>query len=61
MYIEPSEMSEPEKLKFTIEVLEFTSKHLLMQLMFENPSYVSIMLEKDVLVFDLNDFRDQDG
>ena len=32
-----------------------------MQLIFENPSYLSVMSEKDVLVIDLNDFRDQDG
>ena len=30
MYIEPSESSDPEKLKFTIEVLEFSSSHLSM-------------------------------
>ena len=58
MYIEPSEMSEPEKLKFTIEVLDFSFEHLSMQLIFENPAYVSVVSEKDVLIIDLNDFRD---
>ena len=51
-------MSEPEKLKFTIEVLDFSFEHLSMQLIFENPAYVSITSEKDVLIIDLNDFRD---
>ena len=32
-----------------------------MQLIFENPFSVSAMAEKDVLVIDLNDFKDQDG
>ena len=32
-----------------------------MQLIFENPFSVSAMAEKDVLVIDLNDFRDQEG
>ena len=32
-----------------------------MQLIFENPFYVSAMAEKDVLFIDLNDFRDQEG
>ena len=31
-----------------------------MQLVFENPAYVSANSEKDVLVIDLNDFRDRD-
>ena len=54
-------MSNPEKLKFKVEVLEFSSELLSMQLIFENPAYVSATAEKDVLVIDLNDFRDQDG
>ena len=61
MYIEPSVWSKPEKLKFEVEVLEFSSELLSMQLLFENPAYVSAMQEKDVLVIDLNDFRDQEG
>ena len=61
MYIEPSEMSNPEKLKFEVEVINFSSELLSMQITFENPAYVSIMSEKDVLVVNLNDFRDQDG
>ena len=32
-----------------------------MQLVFENPAYVSSMFEKDVLVINLNDLRDNDG
>ena len=61
VYIEPSEMSDPEKLKFEVEVIKFSSELLSMQLTFENPAYVSFMSEKDVLVVNLNDFRDQDG
>ena len=32
-----------------------------MQLIFENPAYVSAMSEKDVVVIDLKEFRDLDG
>ena len=61
IYIEPSEFSDPEKLKFKVEALYFSHELLSMQLKFENPAYVSTRLEKDVLVIDLNDFEDPDG
>ena len=54
-------MSDPEKLKFKVEVLEVSPELLKMQLIFENPFSVSAMAEKDVLVIDLNDFRDKEG
>ena len=61
MYIEPNESSDPEKLKFKFQVLQFQSKLLSLELIFENPAYVSTMADKDVLVITLNDFRDLDG
>ena len=54
-------MSDPEKLKFKVEFLEFSSELLSMQLIFENPYYVSATSEKDVLIINLNDFEDPDG
>ena len=60
LYIEPSESSDPEKLKFKVRVLDFSSELLKLQLLFENPAYVSSFAEKEVLVINLNDFRDQD-
>ena len=32
-----------------------------MRLIFENPHYVSATAEKDVLVINLSEFKDQDG
>ena len=52
-------MSDPEKLKFKLEVLDFSSELIKMQLIFENPYYVSTMAEKDVLVVNLNDSREE--
>ena len=62
LYIEPNESTDPEKLKFKVKELSITSKLLSMKLEFENPAYVSSQSqsEKDVLVINLNDFRDQD-
>ena len=61
LYIEPNESADPEKLKFKVKELSITSKLLSMKLEFENPAYVSSQSEKDVLVINLNDLRDQDG
>ena len=60
MYLEVSEMSDPDKLNFTYSSGDFSQDKLGFQLEFENPGHVSETIERDMLVILLNKFRDDE-
>ena len=61
MYILLGDMSDPEQLKFNYTVVDFNKESLSMQLLFENPGYVSASIDPEHLMIVLAGFRDKDG
>ena len=61
MYLEMSDMSDPEMLQFEFEAREFGKEKLNLSLLFENPEHISYNEEPEILVIQLKDFRDPNG
>ena len=61
LYVEPTEMSEADKLTFKYSVEQFDDEQLSLVLNFDNPEHVSASYDKDYLVINLDDFRDDGG
>lgn len=61
MYLEVSEMSDKDLLSYEYTVETFENQGLSLALHFENPNVVSVNQEREYIVLELRDFRDQEG
>ena len=61
VYLEASEMSDTEKLKFLYKVVKIVEDGIDLILLFDNPGEVSANIEKEKLIVYLKNFRDDEN